>query len=105
MTIRLNPIAEKSASISILREGQECTVAPAPNAGNAQTDFNLQPGQTCKMTNAGPGRAYVYVQVGGDVEVEIDSKTDKLRPGGNNCDPISQMYSLPQGVVAEFRAV
>ena len=105
MDIRLNPIAEKSASISISHREQECTIAPAENADSARANFHLQRGETCKMTNTGSGQAYVYVQVGGDVEVVIGSKTDKLRPDGSNCGPTSQLYSLPQNVVAEFRAV
>ena len=109
MTIRLNPHAEKSASISISHGERKCTIAPAENADSASAEFHLQRGETCKMTNTGAGRAYVYVQVSGDVEVVIGSKTDKLRPDGSNppefCGPTSQQYALPQNVEVEFRAV
>ena len=109
MTIHLNPIAEKSASISISHRERKCTIAPAENADSARANFYLQRGETCKMTNTGDGRAFVYVQVSGDVEVVIGSKTDKLRPDESNppefCGSTSQLYALPQNVVAEFRAV
>ena len=105
MSVRLNPKAEKSASISVHIGGRECVIAPAKNAATASGDFNLNRGETCKMTNTGSGRAYVYVSVNAEVEVVIGSETDKLYPAPEGCGSVSQMYDLRQGVVAEFRAV
>ena len=109
MSIRLNPIAEKSASISVHMEKQdgkqECIVAPAKNAASARAKFHLTRGETCEMTNIGTGKAYVYVTVDSDVEVVIGSETDKLRPAPKDCGSMSQMYTLQQGVEVVFRAV